>query len=54
MEKSYVQIAIEDFSRRHPEVKLVKSMVSGRDINELESKLHIIIHIAKTLCSNCF
>ena len=43
MEKSYVQIAIEDFSRRHPEVKLVKSMISSRDINELESKLHIII-----------
>ncbi|EOS64556.1 hypothetical protein C816_02801 [Oscillibacter sp. 1-3] len=43
VEKSYIQIAIEEFSRRHPEVKLVKSMISSREISELESRLRIII-----------
>ncbi len=43
VEKSYIQIAIEEFSRRHPEVKLVKSMISSREISELESSLRIII-----------
>ena len=43
VEKSYIQIAIEEFSCRHPEVKLVKSMISSREISELESRLRIII-----------
>ncbi len=42
-EKNYIQIAIEAFGARHPEIELSKSLVSANDIVELEAKLHISI-----------
>lgn len=38
-----IRIAIEEFGCRHPEIKLVKSKVTDRDIGDLENKLNIII-----------
>ena len=45
-EKNYIQIAIEAFGHRHPEIKLEKSAISDQDIVGLENKLHITIPVA--------
>lgn len=38
-----IQIAIEKFGRKHPEIKIEKSKISNQDIGDLENKLNIII-----------
>ena len=40
-EKNNIQIAIEAFGHRHPEVKLERSTISDQDIVELENKLQL-------------
>lgn len=45
-EKNNIQIAIEAFGHRHPEVKLEKSTISDQDIVGLENKLHVTIPAA--------
>lgn len=42
-EKNAIQIALEQFSCRHPEVNMEKSSVSSQDIREIESRLNITI-----------
>ena len=45
-EKNNIQIAIEAFGHRHPEIKLEKSTISCQNIRMLENKLHITIPTA--------
>jgi len=42
-ETNCIQIAIETFGTRHPEIELSRSPVSAGDIAELETKLHITV-----------